>query len=295
MEDCGSTRKKRDVQYSITKEAKCDLSYDNASDNSSQSDEIGYNKIGATSGASKPSSWIDAVKGVFQFISSPLRAALPSFSENSSSRSGTAGSSSNHSDTVRNPNIQYTSQFSREVCASNNASLMFFLLQAFLDKKCPLPKFSDVNPVKALFYTSDIIKSFKEVLEKQAESKGGIKMHRLDINFEKLFEKINEKIRSGEFNEISGILKSYAEEALPGREPGDPGRLSPKKFDKFMAEFNRRIDPVINQLMQQMLSRLEVSDVKEQQISLEPKSYLNNTSVQCHLTQARGQGKVLIP
>ncbi|WP_454898411.1 hypothetical protein [Wolbachia pipientis] len=76
IEDCGSTRKKRDVQYSITKEAKCDLSYDNASDNSSQSDEIGYNKIGATSGASKPSSWIDAVKGVFQFISSPLRACV---------------------------------------------------------------------------------------------------------------------------------------------------------------------------------------------------------------------------
>ncbi|GFS84709.1 ankyrin-3 [Nephila pilipes] len=35
IEDCGSARKKRDIQYSITKEAKHNISYDNASGNSS--------------------------------------------------------------------------------------------------------------------------------------------------------------------------------------------------------------------------------------------------------------------
>ncbi|UPA54735.1 hypothetical protein MWH06_05500 [Wolbachia pipientis] len=114
-------------------------------------------------------------------------------------------------------------------------------------------------------------------------------------------KEITGKVMSDKINEISGVLKSHVEKALPGREPGDPERLSKKNFGKFMTEFNSRIDPVIDQSMQQILSRdnmLKASNVKEQQISLEPRSYLNNTSVQGHLIQDRDlrkQGKILIP
>ncbi|MFP3015798.1 MAG: hypothetical protein ACEY3B_05920 [Wolbachia sp.] len=59
-----------------------------------------------------------------------------------------------------------------------------------------------------------------------------------------------------------------------------------------MLEFNNRLNVVLNQPMQQILynrnSTSEVNDEKRQQINSGPQSYLSNTSVQSHLTQARG-------
>lgn len=146
-----------------------------------------------------------------------------------------------------------------------------------------------VSEQEALGYAVNIVKGFKKVVE-QARLKSGVSMHRLKIDHMGMQKEITRKVMGGKFNEVSGIISSYVEKACPGREAGCPGRLNPKKFDKFMIEFNKGLDVTLNQSMQQILnnrnSTLGVDGVKEQQISLEPKGYLNNVSVQGHLTQA---------
>ncbi|WP_341817576.1 hypothetical protein [Wolbachia endosymbiont (group A) of Pherbina coryleti] len=73
----------------------------------------------------------------------------------------------------------------------------------------------------------------------------------------------------GKFNEISGIVKSQIEKACPGGEAGCPGKLSLKKFDKFMLEFNSRLNVVLNQSIHQMLHNennvLKMDNIKESQ------------------------------
>ncbi|MFL3877280.1 latrotoxin-related protein [Wolbachia endosymbiont of Trichogramma kaykai] len=60
-------------------------------------------------------------------------------------------------------------------------------------------------------------------------------------------------------------------------------------------EMQKELDLIVNQSMQQILhNRDSTLEVEEQQINLEPQSYLSNTSVQGHLIQDRGlinQGK----
>ncbi|WP_264337114.1 MULTISPECIES: latrotoxin-related protein [unclassified Wolbachia] len=140
-----------------------------------------------------------------------------------------------------------------------------------------------ISPLEAQEYTLNITKGFEKVVE-QAGLKSGVSMHRLNIDYMGMQKEITRKVMSGKFNEISGVLSSYIEKACPSREAG---KLSPKKFDKFMIEFNKGLDITLNQSIQQILnnrnSTLEVNDVKEQQISLEPQSYLSNASVQGHL------------
>ncbi|MFP3027447.1 MAG: ankyrin repeat domain-containing protein, partial [Wolbachia sp.] len=142
-----------------------------------------------------------------------------------------------------------------------------------------------ISPLEAQEYTLNITKGFEKVVE-QAGLKSGVSMHRLNIDYMGMQKEITRKVMSGKFNEISGVLSSYIEKACPSREAG---KLSPKKFDKFMIEFNKGLDITLNQSIQQILnnrnSTLEVNDVKEQQISLEPQSYLSNASVQGHLTR----------
>ena len=133
----------------------------------------------------------------------------------------------------------------------------------------------------------NITNEFEKVV-KQAASKSEISIHRLNINFMKIHDEITEEIIGGKFNEISGILKSHIEKACPDREAGYPGKLSPKKFDKFKGELNKGLDATLKQSKQEILhskdSKLEISNVKG---SLKPRSDLNNTYIQGHLTQAR--------
>ncbi|MBD0391647.1 tetratricopeptide repeat protein [Wolbachia endosymbiont of Pentalonia nigronervosa] len=133
----------------------------------------------------------------------------------------------------------------------------------------------------------NITNEFEKVV-KQAASKSEISIHRLNINFMKIHDEITEEIIGGKFNEISGILKSHIEKACPDREAGYPGKLSPKKFDKFKGELNKGLDATLKQSKQEILhskdSKLEVSNVKG---SLKPRSDLNNTYIQGYLTQAR--------
>ncbi|MFP3020595.1 MAG: ankyrin repeat domain-containing protein [Wolbachia sp.] len=139
-----------------------------------------------------------------------------------------------------------------------------------------------ISPLEAQGYALNITEGFEKVVE-QAGLKSGVSMHRLNIDFVEIQKEVTGKIMSGKFDEISGVLNSYLEEACPGREAGCPGKLSPKKFDKFIAQFNKDL---LNQSIEQILHNrdgtLEVDGTKKQQMSLEPQSYLSNASVHSH-------------
>ncbi|BET35982.1 MULTISPECIES: hypothetical protein [Wolbachia] len=109
-----------------------------------------------SSGTRRPSSWINDLFGWVKSSVSGLldsRAALPETSANYSNTSG-------------------TSQFSSEVCISNNFGLGFFLLQSFLDKKYPLPKFCSATHEEVLADTLNIMEEFKKTLKKTAKQSG---------------------------------------------------------------------------------------------------------------------------
>ncbi|CQD11744.1 Ankyrin repeat domain protein [Wolbachia endosymbiont wPip_Mol of Culex molestus] len=142
-----------------------------------------------------------------------------------------------------------------------------------------------ISPLEAQGYALNITKGFEKVVE-QAGLKSGVSMHRLNIDYMGMQKEITRKVMSGKFNEISGILSSYVEKACPDGEAGYPGKLSPKKFDKFMIEFNKGLDVTLNQSIEHNGDgRLEVDVVKEQKTNSGPQSYLSNASVQGHLTQ----------
>ncbi|WP_264954192.1 ankyrin repeat domain-containing protein [Wolbachia endosymbiont (group A) of Endotricha flammealis] len=228
-------------------------------ENSLQNDKIGPNRIGVTSGTSKPSSLInifayttvDTMKGIFQFVSSPFKAAIS-----------------------MEPSKDITVQG-----IDNNGILL--LLDVFIRKITGQKYISTVvqyiSILEAQGYALNITKGFEKVVE-QAALKSGISMHRLGIDYIGMQKEITRKVMSGKFTEISGILKSYVEKACPGREVGCPGKLSSKKFDKFMVEFNSGL---LNQSIEQILHNkdgtLEVGGAK--QMSLEPQSYLSNACV----------------
>ncbi len=134
-----------------------------------------------------------------------------------------------------------------------------------------------ISSLEAQGYALNITEGCEKVVE-QAGLKSGVSMHRLNIDYMEMQKEITRKVMSGKFNEISGILKSYVEKACPGEEAG---KLSPKKFDKFIAQFNKGL---LNQSIEQILHNrdgtLEVDSAK--QISLEPQSYLSNASVHSH-------------
>ncbi|MDX5462576.1 MAG: latrotoxin-related protein [Wolbachia endosymbiont of Tetragnatha montana] len=187
-----------------------------------------------------------------------------------------------------------------QVDVNGTILLLDTFIRKFTGQKYISSNTRGITEQEALGYALSVTEKFRKVVE-QAASKSGMSMHRLNINFVGMEKEIAGKIIGDKFGEIPRILKSYVEKACPSREAGCSGRLSQKKYDKFMTEFNSIIDPVINQSMQQILSRdsmLKESNVKEQEITLKPKSYLNGTSVRGHLTQdrsLRNQGKNLIP
>lgn len=145
-----------------------------------------------------------------------------------------------------------------------------------------------ISEQEALGYSVSIVEEFKKVVE-QAALKNGISMHRLNIDFMEMQKEITRKIMGGKFDKISEISKSYIEKACPDRKVGCTGRLSQKKFDKLMLELDNKLDVILNQSIQQIYknSILEVSSEKEQQKSLRPKNYLDNVSIQGHLTHAK--------
>ncbi|WP_264688716.1 ankyrin repeat domain-containing protein [Wolbachia endosymbiont (group B) of Catoptria pinella] len=220
-------------------------------------------EIVASSGA-RPSSWIN---DLFGWVKSSIggllgsRAALPEKTFTQSS----------------------ISQISAPIDVNGTIMLLDLLIRKVTGQKYISTVGQSISPLEAQGYTLNITKEFEKVVE-QARLKSGVSMHRLNIDFVEIQKEVTGKIMSGKFDEISGVLSSYLEKACPGREAGCPGKLSSKKLDKFMVEFNSRLNVVLNRSIQRTLhngdGRLEVDGAK--QMSLEPQSYLSNASIQSH-------------
>ncbi len=178
------------------------------------------------------------------------------------------------------------SQVDAKMDVNGTIMLLDLLIRKVTGQKYISTADQSISPLEAQGYALNITKGFEKVVE-QAALKSGISMHRLNIDYMGMQKEITRKVMSGKFSEISGTLKSYVEKAFPGREAGCPGKLSSKKFDKFMVEFNSGLNVVLNQSIEQILhngdGRLEVDGAKE--MSLEPQSYLSNASVQGHSMQ----------
>ncbi|WP_179947097.1 latrotoxin-related protein, partial [Wolbachia endosymbiont of Bemisia tabaci] len=210
-----------------------------------QNDEIGYKKA-----TSEPTSWINVfantmvggVKGISQFISSFLKPAI---------------SMAQPSEAMATQGID------------TNGTLL--LLDVFIRKIAGQKYISTVDRsislLEAQGYALNIIGEFEKVVN-QAALRSGISMHRLNIDFVGMQKEVTKKIMGGKFDEISGIVKSQIEKACPGGEAGCPGKLSPKNFDKFIAQFSKGL---LNQSIHQMLhnenNALKMDNIKEPQSS----------------------------
>ncbi|WP_264336995.1 ankyrin repeat domain-containing protein [Wolbachia endosymbiont (group B) of Chorthippus brunneus] len=217
-------------------------------------------EITASSGT-RPSSWIN---NLFSWVKSSVGGLLnskPTLPEETSSTSSPI------------------SQVDAKMDVNGSIMLFDLLIRRVTGQKYISTVDQSISPLEAKGYALSITKGFEKVVE-QAALKSGISMHRLNIDYMGMQKEITRKVMSGKFNEISGILKSYVEKACPGEEAG---KLSPKKFEKFIAQFNKGL---LNQSIEQILHNrdgtLEVDDGKKQQMSLEPQSYLSNASVQIH-------------
>ncbi|WP_264377026.1 ankyrin repeat domain-containing protein [Wolbachia endosymbiont (group B) of Ochlodes sylvanus] len=202
-------------------------------------------EIVASSGA-RPSSWIN---DLFGWVKSSIggllgsRAALPEKTFTQSS----------------------ISQISAPIDVNGTIMLLDLLIRKVTGQKYISTVDQSISPLEAQGYALNITKEFEKVVE-QAGLKSGVSMHRLNIDYMEMQKEITRKVMSGKFNEISGILKSYVEKACPDEEAG---KLSPKKFEKFMATFNNKLDVSLNQSIHQMLHNennvLKMDNIKEPQ------------------------------
>ncbi|WP_264377379.1 latrotoxin-related protein [Wolbachia endosymbiont (group B) of Leptidea sinapis] len=218
-----------------------------------------------TNSATRTSSWINDLFGWIRSSVSGLLSSEPALPRKTSS--------------TPTP----ISQVDAPVDVNGTIMLLDVLVRKFTGKKYISEVDQSIPLLEARGYALNITKGFEKVVE-QAGLKSGVSMHRLNIDYMGMQKEITRKVMSGKFNEISGILSSYLEKACPSREAGCLGKLSSKKFDKFMVEFNSRLNVVLNRSIQRILhngdGRLEVDGAK--QMNLEPQSYLSNASVQDH-------------
>ncbi|WP_319803449.1 ankyrin repeat domain-containing protein [Wolbachia endosymbiont (group B) of Aporia crataegi] len=258
----GALRSRRSIESKELPKEIEDLHYyynELVSDNSLQSNKIDYNRENnnqAASGASKPSSWINCL-----------------FSWVKSSMSGLLGSRA----TLSEEKLNTKSSISQPMDVDGTILLLDVLVRKVTGQKYISTVGQSIPPLEAQGYALNITEGFEKVVN-QAALRSGISMHRLNIDFVEIQQEVKRKIIRGKYNEISGILNSHIEKACPG---GEAGKLSPKKFDKLIAQFD---EGLLNQSIEQILhnrdGRLEVDDTK--QMSLEPQSYLSNASVHSH-------------
>ncbi|RDD34726.1 Ankyrin repeat domain protein [Wolbachia endosymbiont of Cylisticus convexus] len=162
------------------------------------------------------------------------RSALPETSENYSNTAG-------------------TSKFSSEVYISNNVSLGFFLLQSFLDKKYPIPKFCSVTPEEALASTLNITGEFEEILRKTAKQSGVLVKN---VDFFKVYLDIAGHMRNERYSQIPNTLYSAAKEACP-------------KNEKFLSTLKGNIEKMFDE-QQIVNSEYQPNDIADNK----PRSYL---------------------
>ncbi|WP_353273619.1 tetratricopeptide repeat protein [Wolbachia endosymbiont (group A) of Agelastica alni] len=213
------------------------------------------------SSSTRPSSWINDLFGWVRDSVGGLLSSKPALPRETSSTSGT---------------------ISQPMDVNGTIMLLDVIVRKFTGKQYIPAVDQSIPLLEARGYALNITEKFEKVVE-QAALKSGISMHRLNIDFVEIQKEVTGKIMSGKFNEISEVLSSYVEKACTGREAG---KLSSKKFDKFMLEFNSRLNVVLDQSIQQILHNvdgtLEVDGAKKRQMSLEPQSYLSNASIQSH-------------
>ncbi len=225
-------------------------------------DSLKNDEIGVTSSATRTSSWIN---DLFGWVKSSIGGLLDS----------------NPSTTTKSPISQV------DVIMDVNSTIMLLdvLVRKVTGQKYISTLDQSISLLEAQGYALNITKRFEKLVE-QAGLKSGVSMHRLNIDYMGMHREITRKVMSGKFTEISGILNSYVEKACPGREAGYPGKLNSKKFNKFMLEFNSRLSVVLNQSIYQILDKgNDKLGLEEQQVRLEPQSYLNNTFIQGHLNR----------
>ncbi|BET30838.1 MAG: ankyrin repeat domain-containing protein [Wolbachia endosymbiont of Ephestia elutella] len=169
----------------------------------------------------------------------------------------------------RNTILEMGDHYLSQVDFNGTIILFDLLIRRFTGQKYISTVDQSISPLEAQGYALNITKGFEKVVE-QAGLKSGVSMHRLNIDYMGMQKDIVRKVVRGQFNEISGVLSSYLEKACPSREAGCPGKLSSKKFDKFIAQS-------IEQILHNGDGRLEVDGAK--QMNLEPQSYLSNASV----------------
>ncbi|WP_261368573.1 tetratricopeptide repeat protein [Wolbachia pipientis] len=173
-----------------------------------------------TSNGTRPSSWIN---DLFGWVKSSISGLLSSKSE------GTSNTKSS------------ISQVDAKMDVNGTIMLLDVLVRKFTGKKYISGADQSVPLLEARGYALNITKGFEKVVE-QAGLKSGVSMHRLNIDYMGMQKEIIRKVMSGKFDEISGILNSHLEKACPGREAGCPGKLSEKRFNEFMAKFNKGLD-----------------------------------------------------
>ena len=161
-------------------------------ESSLENDEMNYNKGKVTSGASKPSSWIDAVKGVFQFISSPFKPAIGIESSQPSKARITQGIDTNGT-------LLLLDVFIRKITGQKYISTADQPTISLQEAEC---------------HASDIINGFEKVL-KETAVKSGISVTNLNFDPIKPQSAIVGQLRNGKFSEISKILYSSAKQACP--------------------------------------------------------------------------------
>ncbi|WP_353279788.1 tetratricopeptide repeat protein [Wolbachia endosymbiont (group B) of Xanthorhoe designata] len=161
--------------------------------------------------STKASSWINDLFGWVKNSIGRFRAALPEILANYSNTAG-------------------TSQFSSEVCISNNVGLGFLLLQGFLDRKYPLPKFCSATHEEVLADTLDIMEEFKKTLKKTAKQ-SGVSVKGFD--FFKVYSDIAGHVRNERYSKIPSTLYSAVKEAYP-------------KNEKFLSTFKSSIGKMLD-------------------------------------------------
>ncbi|WP_143688847.1 tetratricopeptide repeat protein [Wolbachia endosymbiont of Laodelphax striatellus] len=198
------------------------------------------------SSSTRPSSWINDLFGWVKNSIGRFRIALPEISANYSNTAG-------------------TSQFSSKVCISNNIGLGFFLLQSFLDKKYPLPKFCSATHEEVLADTLNIMEEFKKTLKETAKQSGvSVK----DFDFFKVYSDIEGHVRNERYSKMPSTLYSVVEEAYP-------------KNEKFLSIFKGNIEKMFDE-QQIVNSKSQPHDI----VDNKPRSYLNNTTVDKQLQRS---------
>lgn len=204
------------------------------------------------SSSTRPSWWINDLFGWVKSSVSGLlgsRAALHETSENYSNTSG-------------------TSQFSSEVCISSNVGLGFFLLQSFLDKKYPFPKFCSVTREEALADTLSIVEEFEKIFEKTAKQ-SGVSVKGFD--FFKVYSDIAGHVRNERYSKIPSTLYSAVEEAYP-------------KNEKFLSVLKGNIKKMYDE--QQIVNSGYQVQILNDTADNKLGSYLNNTTVDKQLQRS---------